>query len=238
MKIVTWNCQGGFAKKAEHIFSDAPDIAVIQECSKRSAETVAYEGYRARWFGKNASKGLGVFYREEWKLRLLAKSDQTWIVALAVKGSENFTLIAVWACAVEGKRLESYVGQIHQSLLAHPEWFKSGRVVMTGDFNSNAIWDKNRSANHSSMVRALAAHGLMSAYHDTHKEEHGSESKPTFYLYRKPDRKYQFHLDYVFVPAAWRSRMRMQVGSHADWCSLSDHCPLMVEVSSRGEASC
>jgi exodeoxyribonuclease-3 len=237
MKIVTWNCQGAFARKAERIFSEAPDIAVIQECSKRAAEMVEYEGYRARWFGRNTSKGLGVFYRGDWKLRLLAKSDQTWIVPLEVEGSENFTLIAVWACAVQGKRLDSYVGQIHQSLAVHPEWFNSGRVVMTGDFNSNAIWDKNRSANHSSMVRALAAHGLMSAYHDTYKEEHGFESKPTFYLYRKPDKKYQYHLDYVFVPAAWRSRMIMQVGSYADWSSLSDHCPLTVEVASLNEAS-
>src|SRR5277367_3953047 len=79
MKIVTWNCQGAFARKAERIFSGAPDIAVIQECSKRSTEMVAHEGYRARWFGTNANKGLGVFYRKDWKLRLLAQPKQTWI---------------------------------------------------------------------------------------------------------------------------------------------------------------
>jgi endonuclease/exonuclease/phosphatase family metal-dependent hydrolase len=92
--------------------------------------------------------------------------------------------------------------------------------------------------NHSSMVSALGEHGLMSAYHDTHNEKHGSESKPTFYLYRRPDKKYQYHLDYVFVPTAWRSRMTMQVGDHADWSSMSDHCPLTVEVSSLLEAAC
>jgi exonuclease III len=238
MKIVTWNCQGAFTRKAERIFSDAPDIAVIQECSNRSAEIVAHEGYRARWFGTNANKGLGVFYRKDWQLRLLAQPEQTWIVGFRVRGSEKFTLIAIWACAVKGKRLDSYVGQIHRSLVLHPRWFKSGPVVMTGDFNSNAIWDKNRLENHSSMVSALREHGLMSAYHDTHNEKHGSESKPTFYLYRRPDKKYQYHLDYVFVPTAWRSRMTMQVGNHADWSSMSDHCPLTVEVSSLLEAAC
>jgi exonuclease III len=78
MKIVTWNCQGAFARKAERIFSDAPDIAVIEECSKRATEVVAYEGYRARWFGRNANKGVGVFCRKDWKLRLLGQPEQTW----------------------------------------------------------------------------------------------------------------------------------------------------------------
>jgi exodeoxyribonuclease III len=232
MKIVTWNCQGAFARKAERIFSDAPDIAVIQECSKCATEAGTYEGYRARWFGKNTHKGLGVFYRKDWRLRLLAQPKQTWIAAFKVQGPEEFKLIAVWACAVKGKRLDSYVGQIHQSLALNPNWFRSGPVVMTGDFNSNAIWDKNRLKNHSSMVEVLQEHGLMSAYHDTHKEKHGGESKPTFYLYRKPGKRYQYHLDYVFVPATWRSRMTMQVGTYGDWSSLSDHCPLKVEISS------
>jgi exonuclease III len=237
MKIVTWNCQGAFAGKAERIFSGAPDIAVIQECSQRSAEMVAYEGYRAQWFGKANSKGLSVFYRENWKLRLLAESDLTWIVPFEVQGSENFTLIAVWACAIKRNRVDSYVGQIHKSLALHPNWFNSGSVVITGDFNSNAIWDKNRTANHSTMVRAFTEHGLMSAYHDAYNEEHGSESRPTFYLYRKPDKKYRYHLDYVFVPAAWRSRMTMQVGHYSDWSSVSDHCPLTVEICSLAKHS-
>jgi endonuclease/exonuclease/phosphatase family metal-dependent hydrolase len=103
---------------------------------------------------------------------------------------------------------------------------------MTGDFNSNAIWDRNRLENHSAMVGALGEHGLISAYHDTHQEEHGAESRPTFYLYRKPGKKYQYHLDYVFVPAAWRSRMVIEVGNYSDWSPWSDHCPLMVEMSS------
>ena len=82
------------------------------------------------------------------------------------------------------------------------------------------------------MVGALGEHGLISAYHDTHQEEHGAESRPTFYLYRKPGKKDQYHLDYVFVPAAWRSRMVIEVGNYSDWSPWSDHCPLMVEMSS------
>jgi exonuclease III len=237
MKIVTWNCQGGFANKAEHIFREAPDIAVIQECSKRSAESIVYEGYRGHWSGRDPNKGLGVFYREGWKLRQLTEPNETWITPFEVRGAENFTLIAVWACAVKGKRLDSYVGQIHKSLETHREWFDSGPVVMTGDFNSNAVWDRNRTDNHSTMVNVLAEHGLMSAYHDTYQEEHGAESRPTFYLYRKAEKRYQFHLDYMFVPEEWRSRMMTELGSHADWCSLSDHCPLTVEVSGLVAAS-
>ena len=37
--------------------------------------------------------------------------------------------------------------------------------------------------------------------------------------------------DYIFVPIAWRRRVRMEIGRHCDWASDSDHCPLTVEVS-------
>ena len=32
MKIMTWNCQGAFRKKAEFILPLRPDILVVQEC--------------------------------------------------------------------------------------------------------------------------------------------------------------------------------------------------------------
>jgi exodeoxyribonuclease III len=228
MKMVSWNCQGAFAGKSASIFSECPDIAVIQECSKVAAQSDAYDGYNAQWFGDDKNKGLGVFHRKEWTLHLLAQPNQKWVVPFAVQGPENFTLVAVWACAVKGERLASYVGQIHNALEQHSDWFESRQVVMAGDFNSNAIWDKNRSANHSSMVNRLARHGLTSAYHHCRKEEHGREQQPTFFLNRKVDKPY--HLDYVFVPVSWQSRLKVEVGSHNDWSTLSDHCPLTLDL--------
>ena len=234
MKIVTWNCQQAFTRKAARIFFGSPDIAVIQECSEKSAGMLAADGYAAQWIGDNPNKGMAVFCRKDWTLRSIARSSDSlpkWIVPYEVSGRAGFTLIAVWACAIKGDRRASYVGQIHKALRERPEWFSSSPVVMAGDFNSNAIFDRNRpDANHSLMVRELRdKYGLVSAYHALHRQKHGEEATPTFHLYRRAEKPY--HFDYVFVPAAWRSRMKMEIGRHCDWASESDHCPLMVELS-------
>ena len=234
MKIVTWNCRLGFEGKAAHIFSNSPDIAVIQECSQKSTAMPGLDGYSGHWIGgEDQSRGMAVFWKQGWKVRPLwerQESDPKWILPYEVTGPENFMLIAVWACAVTGKRRASYVGQIHRSLQEHPEWFSSGPVVMAGDFNSNAIWDKARKPeNHSAMVAILEAHGLVSAYHAETREAHGYESSPTFYLYGHADKHY--HLDYIFVPSTWRESLRIHVGKHCDWKSLSDHCPVTIEVT-------
>lgn len=231
MKIVTWNCQQAFEKKAELIFSGSPDIAIIQECSKRSSERPP-AGYVGRWAGDVTSKGLGVFCKEDWSLRRLGESredDPKWIVPFRVQGPLNFTLIAVWACAVKGSHSESYVGQIHRAFRERAEWFSSGPIVMAGDFNSNAIFDKKRrQGNHSSMVDQLKKYGLESAYHAYYKQEHGVEEMPTFHLYRRAEKPY--HFDYLFLPVEWLEGMKVEVGSHDGWASTSDHCPLTVEI--------
>jgi exodeoxyribonuclease-3 len=231
MKIVTWNCQQAFERKAGLIFSGSPDIAVIQECSKKSTET-PFDGYVGLWVGGLLSKGLGVFCRKDWSLRRLAEPnelDPKWIVPFQVNGPPNFTLIAVWACAVKGNRIESYVGQIHRALKERVEWFNERPVVMAGDFNSNAIFDKSRrDENHSTMVKDLKKYGLESAYHAYNKQEHGVEETPTFHLYRRAEKP--FHFDYIFVPVEWQEGIRVEIGSHDGWASESDHCPLTVEV--------
>jgi exonuclease III len=233
MKIVTWNCRQGFEGKASHIFAESPDIAVIQECSRRSTEAPAFDGYSGYWIGDKPSRGMGVFWKRGWKVRPLWEpqvSDPRWITPFRVAGPKKFTLIAVWACQVAGKSRASYVGQIHRSLQEHPEWYAAGPVVMAGDFNSNAIWDKKRRPeNHSAMVAVLETHGLVSAYHAIHGEAHGDESSPTFYLYSHADKPY--HMDYIFIPIRWQKRMSVRVGRHCDWKTLSDHCPVTIEVS-------
>ena len=112
MKLVTWNCQQAFARKAARIFAGLPDIAVIQECSQKSVEMFTADGYAAQWIGDNANKGMAVFCRKDWSLRAIAPSGDLlpkWIVPYEVSGRASFTLIAVWACAIKGDRRASYV---------------------------------------------------------------------------------------------------------------------------------
>jgi exodeoxyribonuclease-3 len=232
MKLITWNCARGFAGKAQLLFSNSPDIAVVQECSKKSVEMFAVDGYAGHWVGDNPNIGMGVFHGRDWGIRQLVEphdASPKWVVPFEVTGPETFTLIAVWACEVKGSRRESYVGQIHRALNEHPNWFKKGPIVVAGDFNSNAVFDKNRRVwNHSSMVDELKKHGAISAYHELRKEKHGEEELPTFHLQRKLDKS--FHFDYIFAPESWRERMNIEVGNQSDWLCHSDHCPLTLEA--------
>jgi len=233
MKLTTWNCARGFEKKKSVIFSAAPDIAVIQECSRRSAEAAFLDVYAAAWVGDNPNIGMGVFYRNaDWGVRRLEETTHgiQWVVPFEITGPENFTLIAVWACEAKGSKRESYVGQVNRALEEHPDWFENGPVVVAGDFNSNACWDKERHGrNHSTMVAKLRTCGLASAYHIVSKEEHGKETIPTFHLQK--NREKAFHIDYIFIPDSWQQRPRMTVGDCSGWLPHSDHCPLTLELS-------
>ena len=207
MRIATWNCQMGLDKKMDALLSLDADVAVVPECSERSNIALRQRGLSTLWFGSNPHKGLGVICRQEWPIRALPQPEQKWIVPIEVDWATPFTLIAVWACAVGARRENRYIGQIYQALMAHPEWFTEHPAVVAGDFNSNKIWDSKRKVgNHSGVVKLLDERGLVSAYHENCNESQGTETGPTFHLFRHKDKPY--HIDYVFIPREWISVMR------------------------------
>jgi hypothetical protein len=65
MRIVTWNCQGGFRHKADKIAALQPDIAIIQECEAPDRLPAHDAGWSQRplcWHGDNPrGKGVAVF---------------------------------------------------------------------------------------------------------------------------------------------------------------------------------
>ena len=160
----------------------------------------------------------------------LPQPEQKWIVPVKVDSPTPFTLIAVWACAVGSSRKDRYIGQIYQALMAHPEWFNGNPVVVAGDFNSNKIWDaKRKVGNHSDVVKVLGERGLVSAYHEYFNESQGLESSPTLHLSRRRERPY--HIDYVFIPREWMFRLSaVEVGQYDRWSTISDHCPIVVDL--------
>jgi exonuclease III len=221
----------GFGNKFEALLSLNPDIAVVPECSEKSIDYLKRLGYGALWFGSNPLKGLGVFCRKDWSLRALPQPSQSWIVPIEVDAPTPFTLIAVWACQVGTKRADHYIGQVHQAITSHPEWFGRGPLVIAGDLNSNKKWDSERKVgNHSEVVRILSERGLVSGYHGHFSEEQGMETRPTLYLHRhlhRPD-----HIDYVFIPREWLPHViSVEVGKYEKWSKLSDHCPVIVEIA-------
>lgn len=224
------------AQKASSLLALNPDIAVVQECSKNSVNVLQSHGFSGLWFGDNLNKGLAVFCRKEFTLQSAEELFGKWVVPVLVHGAVDFKLLAIWACPVGTKRADNYIGEVHRCLVKQSGWFHHAPIVAAGDFNSNVQWDANRPGrNHTEVVRLLEGHGLISAYHARHGEKQGAETQPTSFLYRHPDRP--FHIDYVFFPKDWKLRT-VEVGSFREWGHLSDHVPVVVDVSIGRSRTC
>jgi exonuclease III len=221
------------ARKAPSLLALKPDIAVVQECSKNSVDDLHGHGFTGLWFGANPNKGLAVFCRKGFALQAVGKPFGKWVVPVRVRGAVvDFSVLAVWACPAGTKRADNDIGEVHRCLVKHRGWLSKSPVVAAGDFNSNVQWDKNRPGrNHTEVVRLLEDHGLSSAYHAHREEKQGAETTPTYYFYRHPDKL--LHIDYVFVPKPWKLKS-VEVGSFREWRHLSDHVPLVVDVSIGG----
>ena len=56
MRLITWNCQGAFRKKANIILTQQPDILVVQECEHPDKLVFSSTTQRPNdflWFGDN-----------------------------------------------------------------------------------------------------------------------------------------------------------------------------------------
>jgi endonuclease/exonuclease/phosphatase family metal-dependent hydrolase len=107
-----------------------------------------------------------------------------------------------------------------------------GPTVLLGDFNSSvALDDRLGRSDHRTLDTQLRDEfGLVSAYHVSHHEQAGSESRPTHYWRWQETSPY--HLDYCYLPQSWVSSIEsVAVGSYPVWADASDHRPLIVDVS-------
>ena len=227
MRLVTWNaCRGQFNRKVPLLDALGADIAVIQEIAAPSEQSK-----RTLWFGDNPRIGVAVVAREPYTLRQRdpLPGAPKYFVPVDVEGPRSFLLFAVWTMGEPEQH--RYVRGASTAIDMYKSVFSEPPVVLLGDFNSNAIWDKEHPAelNHSAMVSRLAGHGLVSAYHHHKRESQGSESEPTFYFHRNQSKP--FHIDYCFLPSAWAETVEsVKVGTFEGWKDHSDHRPLMVEI--------
>ena len=222
MKIVSWNCNGKFREKFEQITRLDADIYVIQECE--NPETCDHQRYldfanNHIWIGDNKNKGLGIFAKPQ--IHLSPNNWQSYCLRhfLSVRINDTFDLLAVWA----GK---PYIGEyyIYQSINISRY---SSNMIIIGDFNSNAIWDKdNPQRTHSDVVQELQKLGLESIYHVVSNEKQGFETQNTFYLYRHTDKGY--HIDHCFANPKIVHSYRIE--KDTEWLKFSDHLPIVVEI--------
>lgn len=138
-------------------------------------------------------------------------------------------LFGIWAMAHKEDHHSSYIGQVwnavnyYQSLLSSPS-------ILTGDFNSNQIWDKkSRVGTNAAVVNFLKQFKIESLYHKQNDEKHGQEQQMTFFLHRNINKPY--HIDYAFASAALtQNGFHIHVGSHENWLHKSELLPLILEI--------
>lgn len=223
MRLVTWNiARGASAEKDSFIAPLSADVLVLQECARPDELRDQH-----LWFGTNVRKGVSVQTFGEYRLSALPVRENTppYFIPIEVTGPESFLLIAVWA----QKEPFPYVEGVSRAIASYADMISTRPTVLLGDFNSNAIWDAEHPAehNHSAFVSNLDQLGCASVYHEYFTEAHGSETRPTYFHWWKED--HPFHIDYVFIPKKWLSRLEnVEVASFAQCKGASDHRPISV----------
>lgn len=226
MRIITWNCNRAFRNKVEVLLDLKPDVAVIQECER---DLEVPPGYKYIWTGVLPKMGLGILTRD-LEARVEPQADSNWTFFLPITlPNLRLNLLGTWAFNGRAKKISpGRIGTVAPVLERLAPWLQSGRSVMAGDFNQNIIWDTPRGTNNFRMiVHRLRQLGLRSAYHEATLEGYGAEKHATHLFRRKASD--QYHIDYCFLHHSleWSN---VEVKSSPEWCSLSDHFPLVIDV--------
>lgn len=221
MKIISWNCRGKFREKFPIIQKENADIYVIQECENPDKYQELFSKFLSNyiWYGEKDSKGLGIFVKPNVKMEL-----NDWPVYclrhfISVKINDSIDLLGVWASS---PYIEEYY--IYQTI--NIDKYNENTLII-GDFNSNAIWDKDHGKrNHSAVVAELKRKNIVSAYHYITGEQEGQETRSTFCLYKHNDKKY--HIDYCFLNPIHLKEFL--IFDSEEWLRYSDHMPIQVII--------
>lgn len=232
MKIITWNCNMAFRKKAEFILIEQPNILIVPECEnpdKLIFKNDLNKPTDQYWFGQNPNKGIGIFSYSDFKIELLSihNPEFKYVIPLSVSNDNiNLTVFAIWAQKPE--KHDCYTEQIWNAVHFYSALLDNENVILAGDFNSSSIWDKpNRIYNHSNLVDFLKNKNIHSTYHTYINEEQGKETAPTLFMHRKIERPY--HIDFCFASNNLIDRIKsVEIGEYESWTKYSDHKPLSV----------
>lgn len=233
MRIIAWNCNMAFRKKAAYILKERPDIVVVSESER--PEKMDFKEKRlipqdTFWYGDNPHKGLAVYSYSDFKICKMEAHhpDYRYIVPVRLKNADlEFVLLAVWCQKPDNG--SNYGSQLWNAIHYYTDLLKNDKIILAGDFNSNSIWDRpKRAANHSNIVQKLRKYKIHSTYHTIRNEIQGEEKQPTFYLYK--DKTKPYHLDYCFASIFFMERLKaVRIGSHKKWMPFSDHPPLIID---------
>ncbi|MGY1810654.1 endonuclease/exonuclease/phosphatase family protein [Blastococcus sp. SYSU D00669] len=238
MRIVSWNCRMALHDKWSMVLELAPDILLVQEAAcpavLRARGVPLPE--QVQWVGGWKQQGLLAVAFGDYRLRVAETyfPGLHWVLPLQVDGPEQFTLLAtydLYTLSQQGDPDAAKSDALITALARYRDLLADGDVVLAGDLNNSVTFDRPRGRrNFSPTLEALADLGYVSAYHSHRGEGHGAETEWTFYLHYG-ERAFH-HIDFCFVPAAWRID-NVAVGGYEPWVSQrrSDHAPVVVDVS-------
>lgn len=238
MRIIEWNCQGGFRNKNKEILELKPDVLIIPECE--SEEKLKFGQLTPQpndfiWYGGDkGKKGIGIFSYSNYKFKLLKEFNPEfrYIVPLEVTdGNNTFLLFAIWAMDNKRNPIARYIGQIWLAINYYQSVLKEN-CILIGDFNSNQIWDEiERVGNHTDVVDYLKRFNIESTYHNQFKEDHGKEILKTFFMHRNIAKPY--HIDYAFASHdIIKNGYNFTIENSSKWLDKSDHVPIVLDIIS------
>ena len=161
IRLITWNCNKAFRKKAEFILTENPDILIVPE-SESSKKLKFDKGVMipndAFWYGENPNQGIGVYSYSDFKISIMKEHnpDFRFIVPLLIKNNDlEFVLLAIW-CQKPNHGV-NYGLYTWNAINYYTELLNNKKVILAGDLNSSSIWDKpKREANHTNIVNWLS----------------------------------------------------------------------------------
>ena len=226
MRIATWNVNNGdlvarFFRLVEHFH---PHVAVITEAPKPISNLA-----NVHWVKDSETRGIAVYAAPGFSIKRSRPNRYTDVFTATMSPEQDpLALLACWSHpgAIKDDYRECWMNGIPK----YGKYLKGKNVVIAGDLNDSAIWDESYHPYPS--VKTIfqefrEKYGVVSAYHNFHKEEFGEETQNTLCLLKNSRKRY--HIDYVLLPERWQVR-DVSVGTHGDWLKLSDHMPLVVDI--------
>ena len=122
MKIIEWNCQGGFRGKYAKILALNTDILIVPECeneAKLKFGKLTPAPFDFFWYGENENKGIGIFSYSNYKSELLKEFNPKfrYIIPLKVTSiNDSFILFAIWTMNDKENPKACYIGQVWLAL--------------------------------------------------------------------------------------------------------------------------
>ncbi len=255
-KIISWNMSHWLrsadqrAAAWDYLRALAPDFVLLQEAVPPDDVDTERSVYRPGGIGGNRPWGSAVIsfagpVREIVEVTSPYSKErnnllETYPGSVAIASSKSgLTLISVYTVIDHGYAITT----LHRQLSDLTPLFDTrlGRdVVLAGDLNISTQFDEPNRSRHRNVLQRFQAFGLVNAL-DLERPPRGAlegcscGDKPCRHIrtQRHPRSNVPWQNDYFFVSRSLESKVKacytLQGGEPDPW-SLSDHCPIMLEL--------